>query len=283
MSSFKNPYILIMKIRVFHLILFVQLSFLTAAQNKVASIFYEKNKIALEATPSKSIVSIAKTFLETPYVGQTLEINSNEALVCNLSELDCFTFDENVLALYLTKKKNSNSYADFQEILTQLRYRNNKIDGYASRLHYFTEWVRQAEKNGFIKDITLEIGGEVTNKVVHFMSTNQKLYPKLSESTTIATIIKNEEEINKKPLTQIEKSKVAIFESQISEGDLIAMTSTIEGLDCNHVGIAIKINNRVHLLHASSTLKKVVISEKPLTKYLAENAKDAGIMVLRVL
>jgi hypothetical protein len=67
--------------------------------------------------------------------------------VCNLQGLDCFTFDENVLALYLTKKKNSNSYTDFQNILTELRYRNSKIDGYASRLHYFVEWSRQAEKS----------------------------------------------------------------------------------------------------------------------------------------
>jgi hypothetical protein len=272
-----------MKFPVLPMLLFVLVSFLATSQSKIATIFHEKNKITLEATPSESIVSIAKTFLETPYVAQTLEINSEEALVCNLSELDCFTFDENVVALYLTKKKGSNSYADFQEILTQLRYRNNKIDGYASRLHYFTEWVRQAEKNGFIKDITLEIGGEISNKIVHFMSTHQKLYPKLSDNTTVATIIKNEEAINKKPLSQIEKSKVTSIESQINEGDLIAMTSTIEGLDCNHVGIAIRINNRVHLLHASSTLKKVVISEKPLAEYLAGNSKDAGIMVLRVL
>jgi hypothetical protein len=187
------------------------------------------------------------------------------------------------LALYLSKKKNSNSYLDFQEILTQLRYRNNKIEGYASRLHYFTEWVRQAEKNNFIKDITIEIGGEITNKEVHFMSENQKLYPKINDEKTLKTIVKNEEKINKKPLSQIDKSKVASVESKIKEGDFIAMTSTINGLDCNHVGIAILVNGRIHLLHASSSLKKVVISEKPLAEYLQGVKKDAGIMVLRVL
>ena len=264
-------------------LIFAFLCISVSSQTKDEAIFIKKNKIELATTPSESVIKIAKSFLETPYVASTLEINENEQLVCNLSELDCFTFDENVLALYLTKKKNSNSYKDFQDILTQLRYRNNKIDGYGSRLHYFTEWVRQAEKKGYIKDITLEIGGEITSKEVHFMSVNQKMYPKITDEKTLETIIKNEEKINKKPLSQIEKSKVASVESKIKEGDLIAMTSTIEGLDCNHVGIAILVNGRIHLLHASSSLKKVVISEKPLAEYLESIKKDAGIMVLRVL
>jgi hypothetical protein len=272
-----------MKNQVFSAVLFVFLSISVYSQNKDEAIFIEKNKIDLAATPSESILKIAKSFLETPYVASTLEINEKEQLVCNLQGLDCFTFDENVLALYLTKKKNSNSYTDFQNILTELRYRNSKIDGYASRLHYFVEWSRQAEKKGWIKDITLEIGGEIIPKEVHFMSENQKLYPKITDEKTLETIVKNEKIINKKPLSQIEKSKVASIENKIIEGDLIAMTSTIEGLDCNHVGIAILINGRIHLLHASSSLKKVVISEKPLADYLEGVKKDAGIMVLRVL
>jgi hypothetical protein len=272
-----------MKNQVFSTVLIVFLTLPLFSQNKDEAIFLEKNKIELAATPSESVLKIAKSFLETPYVASTLEINETEQLVCNLQGLDCFTFDENVLALYLTKKANSNSYADFKEILTQLRYRNNNIDGYASRLHYFTEWVRQAEKNGWIKDITLEIGGEITTKEVHFMSENQKLYPKITDEKTLETIIKNENKINKKPLSQIDKTKVEAIESQIKEGDLIAMTSTIKNMDCNHVGMAIFQNGRIHLLHASSSLKKVVISEKPLSEYLEGNKKDAGIMVLRVL
>ena len=272
-----------MKNQVFSAILFGIISLPLFSQTKDETIFLEKNRIELASPPSESIIKIAKSFLETPYVASTLEINETEQLVCNLSELDCFTFDENVLALYLTKKKNSNSYKDFQDILTQLRYRDNKINGYASRLHYFTEWVRQAEKNNFLKDITLEIGGKITSKEVHFMSVNQKMYPKITDEKTLETIIKNEKKTNKKPLSQIEKSKVASVESKIKEGDFIAMTSTIEGLDCNHVGIAILVNGRIHLLHASSSLKKVVISEEPLADYLKGKKKDAGIMVLRVL
>lgn len=264
-------------------ILAIFFSLSVSSQNKEETIFIEKNKIELGVTPSESVLKIALSFVETPYLAATLEINETEQLVCNLQELDCFTFDENVLALYLTKKENSNSYSDFQDHLTQLRYRNSKIEGYASRLHYFTEWVRQAEVNGLIKDVTLEIGGEIISKEVHFMSENQKLYPKITDEKTLETIIKNENEINKQPLSQIDKTKVAAVESQIKEGDFIAMTSSIKNMDCNHVGMAILQNGRIHLLHASSSLKKVIISEKPLAEYLQGNKKDAGIMVLRIL
>ncbi len=272
-----------MKNQVFTTVLIVILTLPLFSQTKDEAIFLEKNQIELAANPSESVLEIAKSFLETPYVASTLETNETEQLICNLQGLDCFTFDENVLALYLTKKAHSNSYADFKEILTQLRYRNNNINGYASRLHYFTEWTRQAEKNGWIKDITLEIGGEITTKEVRFMSENQKSYPKIMDEKTLETIVENENEINKKPLSQIDKTKVAAIESQIKQGDLIAMTSTIKNMDCNHVGMAILQNGRIHLLHASSSLKKVVISEKPLAEYLEGNKKDAGIMVLRVL
>jgi len=92
------------------------------SQNKEETIYIEKNKIELGATPSESVLKIALSFLETPYVASTLEINETEQLVCNLQELDCFTFDENVLALYLTKKSNSNSYADFKKIFALLPF-----------------------------------------------------------------------------------------------------------------------------------------------------------------
>jgi hypothetical protein len=272
-----------MKNKIFSTIITIILTLPIHSQNKDESLFIKKNKIELGATSSESVLKIASSFLDTPYLASTLEINKTEQLVCNLQVFDCFTFDENVLALYLTKKNKSSSYSDFKNILTQLRYRNNKIEGYASRLHYFTEWVRQAEKNGYIKDITLEIGGEITTKKVQFMSANKKLYLKIKDEKTLETIIQTETELNKTPFSQIDKTKVKLIENKIKEGDLIAMTSTIENMDCNHVGIAILKNGRIHLLHASSSLKKVVVSEEPLTDYLMEIKKDAGIMVLRVL
>ena len=46
---------------------------------------------------------------------------------------------------------------------------------------------------------------------------------------------------------------------------------------------AIWKNGRVHLFHASSTNKKVEISEKPLAEYLAGNKSQSGVIVCRLV
>jgi hypothetical protein len=74
-----------MKNQIFSAILFGIITLPIFSQTKDEAIFLEKNKIELAATPSESIIKIAKSFLETPYMASTLEINENEQFVCNLS------------------------------------------------------------------------------------------------------------------------------------------------------------------------------------------------------
>src|SRR5690606_19931565 len=86
-----------------------------------------------------SLVNIGKTFLGTPYVEKTLEIGPTETLVVNLRGLDCTTFVENVLAFGLLLKQGGKDFEAFAGHLQALRYRNGKLDGYPSRLHYFSD------------------------------------------------------------------------------------------------------------------------------------------------
>ena len=68
----------------------------------------------------------------------------------------------------------------------------------------------------------------------------------------------------------------------IMNGDIIAITTKLPGLDIAHVGIANYVNGKLHLLHASSTLGKVVVSSKPLTHMLNNNKSWTGIRVVRM-
>jgi len=68
----------------------------------------------------------------------------------------------------------------------------------------------------------------------------------------------------------------------VQNGDLIAITTSIPGLDIAHVGLAIFVNERLHLFHASSTQKEVVISEETLQDYLKGITKNNGIIVARL-
>ena len=73
-------------------------------------------------------------------------------------------------------------------------------------------------------------------------------------------------------------------EKLINNGDLIAITTTVEGLDIGHVGIAIKMEDgKIHLLHAPTVSAKVQITEEPLSVYLQKYKRHSGVIVLRAL
>ena len=72
------------------------------------------------------------------------------------------------------------------------------------------------------------------------------------------------------------------MEDRIHDGDLIAIATNTEGLDFQHVGFAVRVKSRVHLLHASSAEGKVALSKKTLYQYLMQTRVRSGIMVARL-
>jgi len=235
-------------------------------------------------TIGRLIVEIGKQFIGTDYVAHTLEVGKKESLVVNLRKFDCTTFLDNSLVLARLVKKSDTSFADYVNELTNERYRNGKVKKYPSRLHYFSDWLYDAEKRGLIKNISKEIGGEIYNKKIFFMSKNSKFYKQLSNKNFLKDIEQIESEINKRKYFYIPKEKIGKIESKIKTGDLIAITTSIKGLDISHVGIAIKMDyGRIHYLHAPNVGQKVKISEMPLADYLMGNKTQTGIMVARAL
>ena len=98
------------------------------------------------------LLHIARGFCGIPYVAKTLENDSKENLVVNLRQLDCTTYVENVLAVYECVKHNRTSYADYLHFLRRIRYVDGNVD-YSARQHYFTEWIEENTKDGFVREI----------------------------------------------------------------------------------------------------------------------------------
>ncbi len=236
----------------------------------------QKEKLA------ECMISNACFLIDQPYVAGTLETTGDEKLIFYTDKFDCVTFVEYVLAFSLFQLKSTQDMRTFEDIMTSVRYRNGIIDGYGSRLHYFTEWMLQQEKKGVLLNVTKEFSTSVPYyKKIDFISAHKSRYPKLKDRNTLVRIKKSESDINNQLWYYIPKSKVKTLIKSLKDGDIIAITTSIPGLDIIHTGFAIWVDNKVHLLHASETEKKVVISHKTLDQYLMGNAKQTGIMVVR--
>jgi hypothetical protein len=181
-------------------------------------------------------------------------------------------------------KKNKMTFDDYKAELQYIRYRGGIIDQYPSRLHYFSDHIYDNEKKGVVKNVTRNVGGIPFRKTVNFMSTHPDSYLKLKENPDFVKVIQKQEEvINQRTMYHIPKADVQKNASKIQNGDIIAITTDIGGMDVSHTGIALWQNGALHLMHAPLTGHQVQITEKALADYLAANKKQLGIMVARPL
>lgn len=234
-------------------------------------------------TTAELLIKIGNYFTGTPYVAHTLEIQP-EQLVINLREFDCTTFAENCLAIARTIKSDNPTFEKFCNELQNIRYHNGKIDGYASRIHYFSDWIFENSKRSLVKDVSREIANIACPLQVNFMSTHPESYVQLkNDSNLIPIIATQEKKISKRKMYFIPEEKISEFEMNLKDGDIAGITTGIKGLDMVHVVIIQRVNGRVHILHASTTANKVILSEETLEDYLKKNKSATGIMVARPL
>ncbi|MCF8358282.1 MAG: DUF1460 domain-containing protein [Prolixibacteraceae bacterium] len=229
------------------------------------------------------LVRIAKSFIGSPYVGHTLEVGNKESLVVNLREFDCTTFIETCLALSVTIKSGEPSFHKYCDNLKKIRYRDGRMDGYLSRLHYFSDWILNNQKKGYVRDVTKLSGGVEFPVGVNFMSSHVDAYKRLKADTTlIQPLIQIEKDISGRAYFFIPKDSIATFLPALQPGMIVAFTNGIGGLDIIHTGMLVEKGEEIHLIHASSDFGKVMISTGTLPDYIRGNRLQTGIMVIAV-
>ena len=229
----------------------------------------------------------AKQMLGVPYVAGTLDGNSSEELVIRTDALDCTTFVETVLALCIADRRDARSFAGFKKALTDVRYREGVLNGYASRLHYFTDWIRDNELMGFVKECTSEATCVQSQELwLDFMSTHPDSYlPMKQDSSLVKEIALLEKNWQGVQVAYIPKDKLNLSseELKIKDGDILAITTNIKGLDVVHVGFAFWKSGKLHLLHASSIAKKVIEDPQSLYDYSKNKKAHTGVRAMRVI
>ena len=232
--------------------------------------------------PGRLVAEVGRYFMEAAYACRPLEQEGPERLVVNLHCFDCFTFVENCLALALMIPTRKRSWNDFTDILTRIRYRGGIVNGYASRLHYFSEWLADNVKKGFLREVTCDIACLPYTKDIDFMTKHPDLYPPLADPATLGEIAEFESQMPCQDRFYVPAVQFGAQERNILEGDIIGITSATPGLDVQHAGIAVRRGRAVHLLHASEPAGQVVISTETLENYLLEDETRTGIMVGRI-
>ena len=246
---------------------------------------------AAELTMSELVVQVALQMLETPYLWASLE-SEPEQLQVFLDKTDCILFVELSTCMALTLKGKrivqagdgeyytnrlkpsvedaQPSYALLCENIRNMRYRLGVVDGYASRIHYTSEWLLQNATNGILREYTSDLGKEF-EQTFSYMSAHPQTYYQLSHNVCeLGKIRMMEERLNKQkpyyfiPQKELRKKKVM---AQIKSGDIITFISPREGLDLAHVAIAYEHDGAMHFIHASYGAKKVIIEPKTLAEY----------------
>lgn len=234
------------------------------------------------------VLFVAEKFLGKPYVAHTLEVNDEEKLVINTRELDCTTFIETVTALVICIRYGKCLFSDYTDILRSIRYREGEINGYASRLHYFSDWIVDNHKKGWVYEVNMANlpFTSVQELHVNYMSTHPSAYKALCDNPFLASDIELiEQELSGKSFRFIPEDELLNtrqIRNVINDGDIIAITSAVEGLDIAHVGFAFWKSDGLHLLHASSVHKKVIKDNTLLWDYLRKRKHHTGVRVVRI-
>ncbi|MBQ0048889.1 MAG: DUF1460 domain-containing protein [Bacteroidales bacterium] len=231
----------------------------------------------------------AKQFLGLPYVAHTLEGHTNEPLVVNLRQLDCTTLVDNCLALALTTQQGSTSFADFCYWLERMRYRDGKRNGYPSRNHYWSQWVRSNTALGLAEEVVSPQTHLQTQKLdLHYMSRHSAAYRMLKDAPqAVKDLIQTyEQELSGQPVAYIPNemlNKGRDVLTNVRDGDVLALVTSKDGLDVSHLGFAQwGTDGKLHLLNASSIHHKVVLEPMTLYRYMKKHPTNLGIRVFRL-
>lgn len=225
------------------------------------------------------IQAIADQFVGMPYAAHLLDQTPTETLFVSLREFDCLLFVETVLAMAQGIVKQDYSATTMTHRLQEQRYVNGEINGYCSRLHYFSQWISENQRRGIVEDMTPSFGGIPLNKTLNFMSTNWKKYPKLVESEKEHQCIQHmEATIDASQVRYIPISEIHHHYAQLQAGDIVAIATRISGLDVTHTGFVYRTSQDVGLIHAAPGGVRI---STDLQTYVSRVEDAIGIIVVR--
>lgn len=229
------------------------------------------------------IQAIATQFLGADYQAGLLDIPPQETLLAFLTKFDCVLFVETVLALTRGIAVQDYTPTTFVNHIEDQRYVNGEMNGYCSRLHYFSEWIADNEKRGNVKNLSQELSGIPLDKTLNFMTQNRSSYRQVSNNeANYNCLLEKESSLAESSINYIPKTEIRKTYDLLQPGDIIGLVTNIEGLDTTHTGLVYRTpNGNLGLIHASP-MGQVKISSD-LHTYVNQVNNTLGIVVARPL
>ncbi len=226
------------------------------------------------------VQTIASQLVGSRYQANLLDQSPQERLIVSLTRFDCVLFVETVLALARGIAQQDYSYQTFTHSLQSLRYRDAAMDGYCSRLHYFSEWISDNQRRGNVQNISLNLGGISLHKMLNFMSGNRQSYARLNDARTYQCVRQMESAINPFVMSYIPASQIRQNYDRLQPGDIVAIATDIPGLDVTHTGLVYRDQNGgLGLIHA--TPGRGVAISPDLQRYVNHVDSAIGVLLVR--
>lgn len=265
-------------------------SALTPPDSATASRFESAMQYGMEANADTTSIGtlmqeIGLRFRGRPYLDGTLDTGAPERLVVRLDGFDCVTFVETTLALARGVKARDSSYAGFARRLAEQRYRDGRLQNYCSRLHYFTEWLADNEDQGLVERLDDDLGGRRMPDTLDFMSTHRSSYDRFATNDSLYACVQTMEERlqarqQSRPVRYVPQDSIRTVYDQLRAGDVVALATSVEGLDVAHTGLVYAHDDgRKGLLHAS--LSDGVVVSPDLQRYVQKIDHQIGIVIAR--
>lgn len=239
----------------------------------------------------RSAVRVGELAAGTPYEAGTLEeylrAGGNplgvEPLTLSLTRFDCVSLVESCLAVgRVARHAGEPEWERFGHEIERMRYRGGARRGYGSRLHYFSEWIRDGAERGLVRDLGPELGALNDPRPLRFMTEHRASYPALANDAAFEEIGAMELALDGRPRWVVPGARLPNVIEQIETGDVLAFATTIPGLDVTHAAFAYRDGDGVlRVLHAPLSGGVVEVTRATLVEYVGAIRSCSGVLVAR--
>ena len=246
-----------------------------------------------DTAPGRAATRVGELAAGTPYEPATLEAylrsggdpTATEPLTLSLTRFDCVTLVEACLALARVAQGQAGPTWDhFGEAIERMRYRGGNRGAYASRLHYFSEWISDGAERGLVRDLGAELGGAADERPLRFMTEHRKSYPALASDAVYADIVAIERRLDARPRRVVPRERLVEIGPRLETGDVLAFATSIPGLDVTHAAFAYRdAADVLRVLHAPLSGGVVEVTRATLPEYVAAIRRATGVLVARPL